>query len=263
MSLFMEQSITSLAKKARVTVRTLRHYDQIGLLKPSIRMANGKRIYSDEESMRLFEIVFFKKVGISLPKIKELIRSKNFIQAASLALTARKQALAKEIKKLQRYAACIDTVLPQYKNCTMSQKERLEKFRSYQNMIKEVENIQIQEVGKEAVERAKKKIETLSEDQVDELTDKSNKLMKEFVKAVEQGLDPRSKEVQKLIKWNYDMMAEFQAVTQEILLKIRDSILDQRECYAAYHPKLPEFLYEAMDAFIKRFFHDQERQGVK
>ncbi len=57
----MEHSITSLAKKARVTVRTLRHYDQIGLLKPSIRLANGRRIYSDEESMRLFEIVFFKK----------------------------------------------------------------------------------------------------------------------------------------------------------------------------------------------------------
>ena len=38
----MEHSITSLAKKARVTVRTLRHYDQIGLLEPSLRLGNGK-----------------------------------------------------------------------------------------------------------------------------------------------------------------------------------------------------------------------------
>jgi len=60
----MEYSITSLAKKTRVTGRTLRHYDQIGLLKPSVRMASGKRVYSDEEFMRLCEIVFFKKMGV-------------------------------------------------------------------------------------------------------------------------------------------------------------------------------------------------------
>ncbi len=257
----MEHSITSLAKKARVTVRTLRHYDQIGLLKPSIRLANGRRIYSDEESMRLFEIVFFKKVGISLPKIKEIFKSKDVLQAATIALMTRKQALAKEMKKLQRYTACIDTVLPQYKNCNMSQKERLEKFCSTQNMIKEIENIQIQKVGKEAVEKAKKKMETLSEEKVDDLTDQSNKLMREFVKAVEQGLDPASKEVQKLIQWNYDLMAEFHVVTKEIFLKLRDHILDQRECYLAYHPKLPEFLYEAMDVFAIKHFKDQTRMS--
>lgn len=255
----MEHNITTLAKKARVTVRTLRHYDQIGLLKPSIRMANGKRIYSDEESMRLFEIVFFKKVGISLPQIKEIFRSKDCMKAAAAALVVRQQSLAKEIKKLQRYTTCIDTILPQYKNCSMSQKERLEKFCSYQNMIKEIEDIQIQKVGKEAVERAKKKIETLSEDQIDELTDRSNKLMKEFVKAVEQGLDPGSKEVQKLIKQNYDMIAEFHAMPQEIFLKLRDNILDQRKFYEAYHPKFPEFLYEAIDVFTTGFFENQRK----
>lgn len=59
----MEYSITSLAKKTRITGRTLRHYDQIGLLKPLIRMTNSKRVYSDEQFMRLCEIVFFKRRG--------------------------------------------------------------------------------------------------------------------------------------------------------------------------------------------------------
>ena len=255
----MEQSITSLAKKARVTVRTLRHYDQIGLLKPSIRMANGKRVYSDEDSMRLFEIVFFKRVGISLSKIKAIFCSKEILQAATLALMARKQALAKEIKKLQRHTTCIDTVLPQYKNCNMNQKERLEKFCSYQDMVKEIEDIQIQKIGKEEAEKVKKKIETLSEEKVDELTDESNKLMREFVKAVEHGLNPASKEVQKLIQWNYDMMAEFYLVTKEIFLKLRDHILNHRECYSAYHPKFPEFLYEAMGVFATKHFKDKTK----
>lgn len=256
----MEHTITSLAKKARVTVRTLRHYDQIGLLKPSLRMANGKRIYSDEDSMRLFEIVFFKKIGISLSKIKEIFCSKNVLQAAATALMTRKQALANEMKKLQRYTACIDTVLPQYKNCNMSHKERLEKFCSTQNMLKEIEHIQIQKVGKEEVEKAKKKMETLSEEKMDDLTDQSNKLMRALVKAVEEDLDPASKEVQKLIQWNYDLMAEFHVVTKEIFLKLRDHILDQRKCYLAYHPKLPEFLHKAMDVFADKHFHNKNKK---
>jgi DNA-binding transcriptional MerR regulator len=91
----MEYSITSLAKQARVTVRTLRHYDQVGLLKPSIRMENGKRIYGDEQFLRLFEIIFFKKIGMSLPKIKGVVLSKDYDKAA--AMVSRKQELEKEL----------------------------------------------------------------------------------------------------------------------------------------------------------------------
>lgn len=245
----MEYNITSLAKKARVTSRTLRHYDQIGLLKPGVRMANGRRVYSDEQFMRLCEIILFKRVGISLPKIKEIFHSKDFNKAAATALMARKQALVKEIKRLQRYAASIDTVLPQYKNCTLNKKEQLEKFCSLQNTIKEVEEMQIKEFGKEAFEEAQKKIEALSEEQVEAFADRSNKLMNVAVKAVKQGLNSSSQEVQEIIKQYYDLITEFHPVTEEIFLKLRDSVLHQREYYAAYHPKFPEFLYEAMGVF--------------
>jgi DNA-binding transcriptional MerR regulator len=254
----MEYSITTLAKKTRVTGRTLRHYDQIGLLKPSVRLTNGRRVYSDEEFMRLCEIVFFKKIGISLPKIKEIFRSKDPVQGAAAALTARKRALAQEIKRLQRHMACIDTVLPQYKNCSLNSRERLAKFCSYQNMVKELEHIEMQEIGKEAAEKAKKKIETLSEETVDDITEESNRLMKAFVKAVERDLDPGSKEAQALIQWNYDMTAQFHVLTKEMFLKIQDSILDQKEFYAAYHPKLPQFLYQAMGVFIASTFPNKQ-----
>lgn len=259
----MEYSITTLAKKTRVTGRTLRHYDQIGLLKPSIRMSNGRRVYSDEEFMRLCEIVFFKKIGISLPKIKEIFRSKNLAQAATSALIARKKALSQEIKKLQRHAAMIDTTLPQYKNCPLNQQERLAKFCTYQNFIKEIEDIEMQEIGKEAAENKKKKIEDLSEEMIDELTDESNKLMRAFVKAVELGWEPGSKEAQDLVKWNYDMMAKFHVITKDMFVKIQTSILDQQEFYAAYHPKLPQFLYEALGIFAASMFTNTPRMPTE
>ncbi len=254
----MEYSITSLAKKARVTVRTLRHYDQIGLLKPSIRMSNGKRVYSDEQAMRLFEIVFFKKIGIGLRKVKEIFRSKDCHQAVAAALIARRQELAKEIKKLQRYTTTIDTILPQYKNCSWSHKERLEKFSQWLNVEKEIEDIQIKEFGKELVEKAKEKIDALSEEQVDELQDRSNKLMKIVVKAVERGLDPESNEAQEMVKQYYELLTEFHPVTREIFFKLRNLVLEQRELYSAYHPQLPDLLYKAMGIFAAEFFQHQK-----
>lgn len=255
----MEYNIATLAKKARVTVRTLRHYDQIGLLKPQIRLANGRRIYGDEQFLRLSEIVFFKKMGINLPKIKGIFTAKDCSQMAAAALIERKKALAKEVKRLQQYVVSIDTVLPQYKNCALSQKERLEKFRSLQNTLKEVEEIQIKEFGREAVEKAKEKVAALTEDQVEDFMARSMKLMKSIVKAVEQELDPASKEVQAIVKQYYDQMTEFNPVTEEIFLKLRDCILDQREYYEAYHPKLPEFLYEAFDVFSNEHFKKKKR----
>lgn len=255
----MEHSITSLAKKARITVRTLRHYDQIGLLKPSIRMGSGKRIYNDEQAMRLFEIVFFKKVGISLPKIKELFLAKDCNKTIASALTMRKQALTKEIKKLQRHSANIDMVLPQYANCSLNQKERLEIFRSSLHAEKEIEDIQMKEFGKDFLENVQQKIEALSEEQVDEITDQYNKLMKAAVQAVEQGIEPSSKEALRIVKRYYDIQAKFYQITQEIFLKIRDAVLNQKELIKAYHPELPEFLYRAFDAFATEFFKNQSK----
>ncbi len=258
----MEYSITSLAKQARVSVRTLRHYDHVGLLKPLIRLANGKRIYGDEQSLRLFEILFFKKIGLSLPKIKGIFLTKSYDKAVASVLVTRRQELAKEIKKLQRYATSIDMTIPYYKNSTLSQKERLDKFRSLQNTMKEVEEIQVKEFGKEKIEEGKEKVDALSEEQVEERVDRSNKLMKDAIKAIEQRLKPDSKEVQEMMKRYYDLLTEFNPATKEIFLKLRDVVLEHRETYASYHPKMPEFLYEAMSAFAEDFFDDENRDEI-
>lgn len=68
---------------------------------------------------------------------------------------------------------------------------------------------------------------------------------------------PSSKEVQELVKRYYDLLTELNPVTGEIFLKFRDTVLEQREVYAAYHPKLPEFLYEAMDVFALPLFKEK------
>ena len=66
------------AKQAKVTVRTLHHYDRIGLLKPQKRTANGFRFYGEAEFARLQQITTLKFIGFSLTQIKEILGSKSF-----------------------------------------------------------------------------------------------------------------------------------------------------------------------------------------
>lgn len=66
------------ARQARVTVRTLHHYDRIGLLKPQRRTSNGFRLYGEREFARLQQITTLKFIGFSLTQIKEILGQKEF-----------------------------------------------------------------------------------------------------------------------------------------------------------------------------------------
>lgn len=65
--------VKDLSKLTGVSVQTLHHYDRIGLLKPSIRMSNGYRVYSEKDLLRLQQIVALKFFGFDLKRIQELL----------------------------------------------------------------------------------------------------------------------------------------------------------------------------------------------
>lgn len=65
------------AAKAGVTVRTLRYYDQVGLLKPSFVTEAGHRRYTDRDLIRLEQILALKSLGFSLEEIREMVRGES------------------------------------------------------------------------------------------------------------------------------------------------------------------------------------------
>ncbi|SEN52174.1 MerR family transcriptional regulator [Lihuaxuella thermophila] len=66
-------SIGEFARKARVTVRSLHHYEEIGLLLPSATTEGGHRLYSDQDFIRLQQIVLLKSLGFSLQAIRQIL----------------------------------------------------------------------------------------------------------------------------------------------------------------------------------------------
>jgi 7-cyano-7-deazaguanine reductase len=101
--------IKEFAELTKVTVRTLRYYDKIGLLKPGFRRPNGYRVYADEDLLRLQQIVTLKFMGFSLARIGELLNRKGFLIAKSLRVQA--EAVRDEIARLRQASRALDLIL--------------------------------------------------------------------------------------------------------------------------------------------------------
>ncbi len=94
------------AKQTGVTVRTLHHYDRLGLLKPSARSESGYRLYGERDFARLEQIVALKFVGLSLGEIRKLLSGK----AVDLvtALRIQRNAIAAKRRRLDQALAAIE-----------------------------------------------------------------------------------------------------------------------------------------------------------
>ena len=97
--------IKEFAGLSKVTVRTLHHYDRLGLLKPSARTESGYRLYMDKDLLRLQQIVTLKFMGLSLDQIKRALARPQSAVLRSLRLQA--EAVEEEIERLKRAVAAL------------------------------------------------------------------------------------------------------------------------------------------------------------
>lgn len=86
------------ARRAKVTVRTLHHYDRIGLLRAKELTASGFRVYRDDDFARLQQIVTLKFIGFSLTEIKRLLARKG--AGLGPALRAQRRTLEEKRRHL-------------------------------------------------------------------------------------------------------------------------------------------------------------------
>mgnify|MGYP001474651801 CR=1 FL=1 len=101
----MSYSVGELARLAGVTVRTLHHYDEIGLLSPSGRSAAGYRRYSEADLERLHQILTYRELGFPLEQIAEILADPG---ADPMDHLRRQHRLLRE--RLERLAKIIDTI---------------------------------------------------------------------------------------------------------------------------------------------------------
>ena len=80
----MEYTIQKLAKIAGVSTRTLRYYDEIGILKPARINSSGYRIYGQKQVDILQQIMFYRDLGVQLEQIKGILNEPTSMQFKAL-----------------------------------------------------------------------------------------------------------------------------------------------------------------------------------
>jgi DNA-binding transcriptional MerR regulator len=95
------------ADLAGVTTRTLRYYDQIELLQPSMYAESGQRLYTEADFARLQQILTLKLIGLGLAEIKTLLTTD--VAAVQTLLERQKQALQTQVRQLASIIQTIET----------------------------------------------------------------------------------------------------------------------------------------------------------
>ncbi|WP_234544388.1 MerR family transcriptional regulator [Streptomyces shenzhenensis] len=126
----MSYSVGQVAGFAGVTVRTLHHYDEIGLLVPGERSTAGHRRYGDRDLDRLQKILFYRELGFPLDEVAALLDGQATGKTDPRAHLRRQyELLTARIEKLQKMAAAVEHAMEARRmGINLTPEERFEVF---------------------------------------------------------------------------------------------------------------------------------------
>ncbi len=174
-------SISDVAKMSRLTSRTLRHYDQIGLLEPESTAPNGYRYYGQPQLRRLQRILLLRELGLRLDTIAEVLEGQT---DEVEALKAHHGWLLAERERMNRLAETVASTIR-----ALNQGEAM----NAQDMFTGFDENPYQEEaiarwGKDAVARSNAKYAALTPDQKQAMADESSAINAELHRCHDAGL---------------------------------------------------------------------------
>ncbi|MDD2371247.1 MAG: MerR family transcriptional regulator [Firmicutes bacterium] len=254
----MEYSINKLAKLSGVSSRTLRYYDEIGLLKPLRVSATKYRLYGQKEVDKLQQILFYKELGVELLGIKKLLEEKEFNVAGALkkhlsSLEEKKKQIEILIKNVNK------TILSVEGDLEMSNKEKFEGFKK--TMIENNEKQYGEEIrkkyGDKAVNASNKKIGDMTEEQYSRIEKLEIELNAKLKEATTIG-DPGSAIAQEVCELHKQWLTFYWpkgTYTNEAHCSIAQMYCDDERFKAYYEniaPNSTEFLKNAINIYCKK-----------
>ena len=119
----MSYTVKKLANLSGISIRTLRFYDAIGLLKPAYYGDNHYRYYEDEQVLMLQQILFYREIGFSLNDIQRIISSDDFNKID--ALISHKQVLSESLDRTKKLIKTIDKTISHLRGKIIMRNEEL------------------------------------------------------------------------------------------------------------------------------------------
>ena len=253
----MEYTVQKLADLAGVSPRTIRYYDEIGLLKPARINSSGYRIYEVKEVDRLQQILFYWELDVDLENIKKIMNDPDFNDLA--ALKKHREKLRMERERLDLLLANVEkTIKAKERGTKMSDKEKFAGF--IRGMVEENERKYGKEArekyGEEVVERSNQKVLNMTEKEYKEITGLEKEFMETLLAAFKKG-DPAGELAQKAadlhrqwLTFYWDNYSEEAHAGVTNLYVADERFKDYYESYfTEKQPGIAEFLREAVHIY--------------
>lgn len=192
----MEYTIQQVAKMANVSSRTLRYYDEIGLLKPKAIRSSGHRIYGQTELTILQNILFYRSLHLPLKEIKAIVTNPNF--DFEEALVSHHQQLVAQRQQIETLITTVEkTLLSMKGELVMTDQEKFEGFKK--ELLEKNETLYGEELrtkySEEEIDASYQKWRHLTAEEIDNITKIEQELFS-LLEILSQSHDYSSKEAQ-------------------------------------------------------------------
>jgi MerR family transcriptional regulator, multidrug-efflux activator len=241
--------VKQVAELSGVSVRTLHHYDRIGLLVPESTTPAGYRLYTKQDLERLQQILFFREMDFTLQEIKDILNRSDFDRKESL--NKHRESLLTKKKRLEEMIATVDrTIIALQGGEKMSDKDMFQGFD-----ISEIEAHQKKyseeakkKYGKETVENVEKRTSAYSSEDWGTIQTKTEDIYKRVIARMDHG--PEDSEVQQAVAdWRQLITDNFYDCTIDIFRGLGDLYVDDprfTKNIDKYQEGLASFLRKAM-----------------
>jgi DNA-binding transcriptional MerR regulator len=246
----MEYTVQKLGQMAGISTRTLRYYDEIGILKPARINSSGYRIYGQEEVDRLQQILFYRELEVSLENIKEMVTDPKFDGVK--ALREHREKLLEKRQQLDLLITNVEkSISSTERRIMMTDQEKFEGFK--QKIIDDNEKKYGKEIrekyGEDAVNKSNQKMKNMTPEQHEKMTKLTEEVLSTLYAAFETG-DPANELAQKAADLHRQWISFYwDSYSKEAHAGLAQMYVDDERFTAYYDKQQPgaaEFLRDAV-----------------
>lgn len=253
--ILMAYTVNKLAKLSGVSIRTLRFYDEVGLLKPAYYGENNYRYYEEEQLLMLQQILFFRELGFSLAEIQRIVKSSDFDKIESL--NSHRQVLIKNIDRTTVLINTIDKTISHLRGKTeMKVEELYYGFDSAKQKKYEQDLVDSGKVTQSEMNEYRKKYQNMTREQREELHQKfiedGRQINLDLISAIDNKLLPSSDKVQEIMRRHHAWVGWNPTKEKYIGLSQLYQTPEFKKFYDAHDLRLLTFIVEAMTIFAER-----------
>jgi DNA-binding transcriptional MerR regulator len=241
----MDYSVGELAKRAGLTVRTLHHYEELGLLHPSGRSDAGYRRYGPDDVLRLHRLLALRETGLALKDIAPLLAA----DAPPLA-----EVLARQIEQVKAHIGEQENLL----NTLQTAARRLQTQDGGDAIEALLDAMAMQRIHQryfspEELRRMRRQWEAMSPEAVAEVEQTWPVLIREAQRLMEAGTDPADPAVQRIVHRWVELQEAFLAANPGLRDKVQRMFDQEPELQrqTGIHPDLIHYLRRARTAAPK------------